>query len=90
MRYATNGSLRNYITENFKRLKWNDKIEILYRIISGLNIIHQEQLVHHEFHNGNILHSDSIFQEVMIADLGLSVSADQEPSSIVGVLPYIK
>ena len=58
MRYATNGSLRNYITENFKRLKWNDKIEILYRIISGLNIIHQEQLVHHDFHNGNILHSD--------------------------------
>jgi serine/threonine protein kinase len=30
-----------------------------------------------------------IYEKVLIADLGLSVSADQEPSSIVGVLPYI-
>src|SRR6185369_7437279 len=28
-------------------------------------------------------------QKMMIADLGLSAPADQEPSSIVGVLPYI-
>src|SRR5439155_12342657 len=76
-------------TNNFKDLKWEDKIEILYRIISGLNIIHQEQLVHHDFHSGNILHFAWLPQKVMIADLGLSVPADQEPSSIIGVVPYI-
>src|SRR5439155_20480354 len=77
------------ITKNFKNLKWKDKIEILYNIISGLNIIHQEQLVHHDFHSGNILHFQYLSQKVMISDLGLSVPADQEPSNIIGVVPYI-
>src|SRR5438128_3481727 len=54
-RYANNRSLTDYITKSFKKLEWRDKIEILYRIISGLKIIHQEQLVHHDFHSGNIL-----------------------------------
>src|SRR5439155_13467226 len=89
MRYANDGSLTNYITKRFKDLKWKDKIRILYSIISGLNIIHQEKLVHHDFHSGNILHSNMLPRKMMIADLGLSSSADQEPSSIVGVLPYI-
>src|SRR5437016_5743988 len=88
-RYANNRGLTYYITKSFKKLKWEDKIEILYRIISGLKIIHQEQLVHHDLHSGNILHSDRITQKVMIADLGLLVPTDQEPSSIIGVLPYI-
>src|SRR5437763_12944643 len=89
MRYANGGCLTDYITKEFKNLKWKDKIEILYSIISGLNIIHQEKLVHRDFHSGNILHSDNLPQKMMIADLGLSVPADQEPSNIVGVLPYI-
>ena len=91
MRYARDGSLRDYLTKNFKDLKWKDKIRMLYNIILGLNNIHQEQLMHHDLHSGNILYSDWLptSQKVMVADLGLSVSADQEPSSIVGILPYI-
>src|SRR5437763_9642068 len=89
MRYANDGSLTDYITKNFRYLKWEHKLRILYSIISGLNIIHQEKLVHHDFHSGNILHSNNLPQKMMIADLGLSAPADQEPSSIVGVLPYI-
>src|SRR6185369_7047573 len=89
MRYATNGNLKDYLTNNFKDLKWKDKIGMLYNIILGLNNIHQEQLMHHDLHSGNILHSEWISQGVMVADLGLSVSADKEPLSIVGVLPYV-
>ena len=89
MRYANDGSLTDYITKKFKILKWKHKIEILYSIISGLNIIHQEKLVHHDFHSGNILHSSNLPRKMMIADLGLSAPASQEPSSIVGVLSYI-
>src|SRR5437016_732403 len=89
MRYANDGSLTDYITKSFKNLKWKHKIEILYNIISGLNVIHQEKLVHCDFHSGNILHSNWLPQKMMIADSGLSVPADQEPSSIVGVVPYI-
>ena len=89
MRYANDGSLTEYITKEFKYLKWKHKIGILHSITAGLNIIHQEKLVHHDFHSGNILHSSRLPQKMMIADLGLSVPADQELSSIVGVLPYI-
>ena len=89
MRYANDGSLTDYITKKFINLKWEDKLRILYSIISGLNVIHQEKLVHRDFHSGNILHSGNLPQKMMIADLGLSAPADQEPSSIVGVLPYI-
>src|SRR5437016_5913684 len=89
MRYAEDGSLADYITKEFKNLKWNDKIRILFSIIAGLNIIHQEKLVHHDFHSGNILHSWGLHQKMMIADLGLSAPVDQESSNIVGVLPNI-
>src|SRR5207247_3920847 len=67
MRYANDGSLTDYITKKFKNLEWRHKIEILYSIISGLNIIHQEKLVHRDLHSGNILHSVAIPQKVMIA-----------------------
>src|SRR5947209_14569562 len=90
MRYANDGSLTDYVTKNFKNLKWKDKIQILYSIISGLNMIHQEQLTHRDLHSGNILHFERLSQKVMIADLGLSTPADQELSSIIWVLPYIE
>src|SRR5438067_4603631 len=64
-RYANNGNLTDYITKNFKNLKWKGKIEVLYRIISGLKTIHQKQFVHHDLHSGNILHSDRIPEKVM-------------------------
>ena len=89
MRYANDGSLTDYITKKFKYLKWKDKLRILHSIIAGLDIIHQEKFVHCDFHSGNILHSSNLPQKMMIADLGLSASADQGQSNIVGVLPYI-
>src|SRR5207248_10003745 len=74
-------------------LKWKDKIKILYSIILGLNIIHQEQLVHRDLHSGNILYFDNLFQKVMISDLGLSILVDQSSTlgknNIYRVLPYI-
>src|SRR6185369_15610106 len=89
MRYARNGNLRDYLTKRFKTLKWKDKIRILHSIILGLNSIHQEQLVHHDLHSGHVLRFIGLNQDAMIADLGLSVPADQEQSGIVGVVPYI-
>ena len=89
MRYAVKGDFKEYLKSNYTG--WNDKIEKLYNIISGLNTLHQENLIHSDFHSGNILYFDYL-SETMIADLGLSSPADQETSSkndIVGVLPYI-
>jgi serine/threonine protein kinase len=89
MRYAAEGDFKKYLKSNYKG--WNDKIKKLYNIISGLNTLHQENLMHSDFHSGNILYFKYL-SETMIADLGLSGPADQETSSkndIFGVLPYI-
>src|SRR5687767_5009040 len=90
MGYMEEGSLQNYLTKGFKNLKWEIKLLILYRIINGLKDIHEEEIIHHDFHSGNILQYE---EHAYIADLGLSCLASQTSSSnkndICGVLPYI-
>jgi serine/threonine protein kinase len=89
MRYSDEGDFKKYLKSSCRG--WNDKIKILYNIISGLNIFHKESLIHNDLHSGNILYFEYL-SEAMIADLGLSGPADQEPSSkndIFGVLPYV-
>src|SRR5688572_835868 len=90
MEYMEDGSLQNYLTKDFKNLKWKDKINILYRIISGLKDIHEKKIIHYDLHSGNILQSERF---AYIADLGLSCTPSQTSSSnkndICGVLPYI-
>src|SRR5688572_14741659 len=78
MRYMKNGSLQNYLTKDFKNLKWKDKLLILYRIINGLKDIHKKEIIHHDFHSGNIL-QEKLYP--YIADLGLSCPASQTSSN---------
>src|SRR5207247_10355799 len=66
LRYANDGSLTDYITKDFKNLKWKDKIRILYSIVSGLNIIHQDKFVHRALHSGTILHSHNLHNKMII------------------------
>ena len=90
MRYASGGSLKNYIKTPSK---WKNKIEILYDIISGLNSIHQKGFMHCDFHSGNILSSPkNYYQKIVITDFGLSCLINQELSSkdgVFGVMPYV-
>jgi len=53
MRYAKDGSLKKNLS-NIVKDKWIIKLKKLQEIISGLNIIHQQKLVHCDFHHGNI------------------------------------
>ncbi|POG63371.1 kinase-like domain-containing protein, partial [Rhizophagus irregularis DAOM 181602=DAOM 197198] len=90
MRYADNGSLRQYLNNNFKLMKWKDKLDILGRIASGLLNIHEKGLIHRDFHCGNILIGHSLI--TFITDLGLCRPANVSPSKdqeIYGVLPYV-
>ena len=91
MEYIKDGSLQNYLTKDFKNLKWKNKIYILQQIIKGLKDIHEKEIIHHDLHSGNILQTNK--WESYIADLGLSCTSSQTSSSdkndICGVLPYI-
>jgi serine/threonine protein kinase len=91
MKYIEDGSLQNYLTKNFKNLKWKDKIYILQQIIKGLKDIHEKEIIHHDLHSGNILSEKDMYS--IITDLGLSCPASQTSASnrndIFGVLPYV-
>ena len=92
MNYADNGSLRKHLNNSFNSMNWNKKLDILYRIACGLNEIHCNGLIHHDFHCGNILYSSDRF--IYITDLGLCQPANansslNENKKIYGVLPYV-
>jgi serine/threonine protein kinase len=91
LKYADNGSLRNYLDKSYNKLKWNNKIKYLLEIARGLDYIHKEDYIHQDLHSGNILMT---LLNMRIADMGLCKPADYNKSestknNIYGVLPYI-
>ncbi|MCE8163163.1 MAG: serine/threonine-protein kinase [Candidatus Moeniiplasma glomeromycotorum] len=84
MSYMEGGNLRQYLQNKVGDLSFKNKLGKLSVIVSGLNSIHEQNLVHRDFHSGNILGS-------YITDLGLSqpVSYQKKEGEIFGVLPYV-
>jgi serine/threonine protein kinase len=92
MSYAKKGNLRKCLSDIIK-FKWQKKLQLLKKIILGLKVIHESNLVYGDFHDGNILISDN-YSELFIIDLGLCkpISDLQDPDNdneIYGVLPYM-
>ncbi|RIA95400.1 kinase-like domain-containing protein, partial [Glomus cerebriforme] len=68
-----------------------DKLQLLKNIILGIKTIHESDLFHGDFHDGNILISDN-YNEAYIIDLGLCKPVSDIQDSIerkYGVLPYM-
>ncbi|GBB89810.1 hypothetical protein RclHR1_16610001 [Rhizophagus clarus] len=88
MGYANKGSLRGNLTKIVEN-NWNQKLFILYEIIVGLNEIHNQHLIHCDFHDGNILNHAK--DQVFISDLGLCrpVKSLLKKYDIYGVIPFI-
>ncbi|PKC73250.1 kinase-like protein, partial [Rhizophagus irregularis] len=75
-------------------MNWKQRLHILYKIISGLNEIHSHNLIHCDFHDGNILcHNDKENEEdkFYISDLGLCqpVKLFFKKYDIYGVIPFM-
>jgi serine/threonine protein kinase len=95
LEYAENGNLRNYLNES-KSIDWYQKVDILKQIGRHLCRLHEREIIHKDFHIGNILyknkHSDNF---LIISDLGIcrpisKTTCTLTPSSeICGVLPYM-
>ena len=86
MKYIEGGDLRKYLKN--KKLSFKDKLFRLVNIAQGLKDIHNKELVHRDFHPGNILNSDI---HSFITDLGLCKPANEarQEEKIFGVLPYV-
>src|SRR3990170_8207793 len=88
MKYYKLGSLRDYLTKNFYNIKWNEKLQILKNIILGLNHLHNQKIIHKDFHSGNILYENEV--DVVISDLGISKSSiDDDDNEIYGIISYM-
>jgi serine/threonine protein kinase len=98
MDYANKGNLRGNLTRVIK-YTWKHKLRMLYKIISGLNEIHEQNLVHCDFHDGNILNNKDVGYEenredkeynVYISDLGLCRPIKSlKKGEIYGVIPFM-
>ncbi|POG66404.1 kinase-like domain-containing protein [Rhizophagus irregularis DAOM 181602=DAOM 197198] len=98
MDYANGGNLHDYLQKNFINITWKKKINILWEIINGLQHIHDNNIIHRDFHSGNILLSyqledeeGKVIQNWKIGDLGLSqlVNDNLSNNEVYGVIPYI-
>jgi serine/threonine protein kinase len=88
MQYANKGNLRGNLMKIVKN-NWKQKLHMLYKIIFGLKIIHENHLIHCDFHDGNILiHND---EDIYISDLGLCqpVKSFLKQHDIYGVIPFM-
>ncbi len=87
LREAKDGSLRSNLM--IKKYNPNDKYTNLFYVAKSLSVLHKCNLIHGDFHNGNLL---VLYQKyVYISDLGLSKPADKphKTNDIYGVIPYI-
>src|SRR5436190_7570420 len=94
LEYAEGRDLTYWMKRNYKNFDWLIKIKALSGIIQGLNEIHQKQMVHHDFHTGNILSNiislNLCSYNIYIADMGLCGEVDNvDEAKIYGVIPYV-
>ncbi|RHZ77159.1 hypothetical protein Glove_184g93 [Diversispora epigaea] len=93
--YAKDGNLREYLKINFNNINWKQKLNNLRKLSERLMNIHRLDIVHQDFHPGNILSSNFEDPNTMgISDFGLSKLIETNPNNpekknIFGVLPYI-
>ena len=90
MKYYRLGSLKDYITKNFHNIKWSEKLNILKHIVEGLDHIHNQNIIHRDFHIGNILYENEF--DIVISDLGISKSSTKSidnDDEVYGVISYM-
>ncbi|RHZ89165.1 hypothetical protein Glove_18g54 [Diversispora epigaea] len=88
MNYAEYGSLRNVLSNKFEELTWKNKSSILSSIANGLTNIHEMDLMHKNFHSGNIVNLTLTI--CYITDVGLCKPvAENDLEKIYGVIPYM-
>ncbi|EXX61396.1 Mkk2p [Rhizophagus irregularis DAOM 197198w] len=98
LEYANGGNINNYDGNIIKNYYWSRKLEALSVIIMGLKNIHENKMVHRDFHTGNILLSINYGYEnegnsvtdIYISDLGLCGEANNiDKTKIYGVMPFV-
>ncbi|GBC34263.2 kinase-like domain-containing protein [Rhizophagus irregularis DAOM 181602=DAOM 197198] len=89
-KYAGQGNLRNILSNNFNKILWKDKIELLCYLALNLKNLHELEYYHKNIHSGNILFYDHYYKKSYILDFGLTGPVKEQKDNVIyGVLPYI-
>ncbi|GBB84909.1 hypothetical protein RclHR1_01150013 [Rhizophagus clarus] len=88
VQFAEKGDLRSFLSNNFNKILWKDKLNILVKLIIDLEYLHKLGYFHKDLHSGNILLINNLSY---ISDFMLSGSPNEKESdnNIYGVLPYV-
>ncbi|CAB4495527.1 unnamed protein product [Rhizophagus irregularis] len=62
MEYADDGTLRNYLKENFDKLTWNDKLNLALQLARAVLCLHDEGITHRDLNPNNVLVHQEILQ----------------------------
>ncbi|GBC09667.1 hypothetical protein RclHR1_09020005 [Rhizophagus clarus] len=93
LEYAKGGNFSDWVRKNYEDFEWKHKIDVSIDLIGGLQEIHRNQMVHRDFHVGNILFMNNgikDFTNIRISDMGLSGKVDdKDKTNIYGVMPYV-
>jgi serine/threonine protein kinase len=79
LEYADSGTLRNYLDTSYDESNWEVMLRNLHCIASGLDKIHEQELIHRDLHVGNIL-KFHVKSRTSITDMGLCKPADYNAS----------
>ena len=92
MPYYESGDLIHYISNDFYNISWKNKLDNLKEIINGLINIHRVDIIHRDFHSGNIFFGNMTYNVAVIGDLGISKSATEstdDNNENYGIIPYM-
>ncbi|RHZ67407.1 hypothetical protein Glove_301g20 [Diversispora epigaea] len=79
LEYMKDGNLRDHLKNNFNNIDWKLKLGYLKELTSKFKNIHKLDIIHHDFHPGNILSYDFKY----------SLSFDFLSSNLTGYSLYI-